>query len=221
MKKIVTGLALAAFCSTASATLYNIDAVLPGGGGFGASLFHDASGSSVMSGSTLADIPSVDEGDYIGVSGSYDDVTGAFTVNLNIDPVVGVSPSTVTLTGALFFDGAGLLNNNYSVAADFSPDVISPLADGNIGFLPGYLCCGNDGFDPNSFKQSLTGNSMIMSLWGANFSSALPFDGAYDNKTNLGMDLRLRLTEVPVPAAAWLFGTGLLGLVGVARRKAA
>lgn len=28
-------------------------------------------------------------------------------------------------------------------------------------------------------------------------------------------------TPVPVPAAAWLFGSGLLGLVGIARRKAA
>ena len=27
-------------------------------------------------------------------------------------------------------------------------------------------------------------------------------------------------SAVPVPAAAWLFGSGLLGLVGVARRKA-
>jgi hypothetical protein len=27
------------------------------------------------------------------------------------------------------------------------------------------------------------------------------------------------LTSVPVPAAAWLFGSGLLGLVGIARRK--
>lgn len=26
--------------------------------------------------------------------------------------------------------------------------------------------------------------------------------------------------SVPVPAAAWLFGSGLLGLIGVARRKA-
>jgi hypothetical protein len=26
---------------------------------------------------------------------------------------------------------------------------------------------------------------------------------------------------VPVPAAAWLFGSGLLGLIGVARRKVA
>jgi len=30
----------------------------------------------------------------------------------------------------------------------------------------------------------------------------------------------LGVTAVPVPAAVWLFGSGLLGLVGVARRKA-
>ena len=29
------------------------------------------------------------------------------------------------------------------------------------------------------------------------------------------------LTPVPVPASVWLFGSGLLGLVGVTRRKAA
>jgi len=33
-------------------------------------------------------------------------------------------------------------------------------------------------------------------------------------------DINMDLTPVPVPAAAWLFGTGLIGLVGVARRKA-
>jgi hypothetical protein len=29
----------------------------------------------------------------------------------------------------------------------------------------------------------------------------------------------LALTTVPVPAAAWLFGSGLLGLAGIARRR--
>ena len=28
------------------------------------------------------------------------------------------------------------------------------------------------------------------------------------------------LPEVPIPAAAWLFGSGLIGLIGIARRRA-
>lgn len=36
-----------------------------------------------------------------------------------------------------------------------------------------------------------------------------------------GFTLTLTPTTVPVPAAAWLFGSGLLGLVGIGRRKAA
>ena len=38
------------------------------------------------------------------------------------------------------------------------------------------------------------------------------------NTSNLGAKLG-EITVVPVPAAAWLFGSGLIGLVGVARRK--
>ena len=34
----------------------------------------------------------------------------------------------------------------------------------------------------------------------------------------LGID---NITAVPVPAAFWLFGSGLLGLIGIARRKKA
>jgi hypothetical protein len=34
-------------------------------------------------------------------------------------------------------------------------------------------------------------------------------------------DVAAAASTVPVPAAAWLFGSGLLGLIGVARRKAA
>lgn len=35
----------------------------------------------------------------------------------------------------------------------------------------------------------------------------------------IGLPGSLTVTPVPVPAAVWLFGSGLLGLVGVARRK--
>ena len=36
-----------------------------------------------------------------------------------------------------------------------------------------------------------------------------------------GNTLAVDLAPIPVPAAAWLFGTGLIGLIGVARRKKA
>lgn len=39
-------------------------------------------------------------------------------------------------------------------------------------------------------------------------------------KSAEGMTLAVDVQAVPVPAAAWLFGSGLIGLVGVARRRA-
>jgi len=35
-----------------------------------------------------------------------------------------------------------------------------------------------------------------------------------------GGEIRGQVNVVPIPAAAWLFGSGLIGLIGVARRKA-
>jgi len=41
------------------------------------------------------------------------------------------------------------------------------------------------------------------------------------NFTGLGgVEIVVDLAPIPVPAAVWLFGSGLLGLVGVARRRA-
>ncbi len=99
MKKIVTGLALAAISSTASATLYNIDAVLSGvDNGFGYSGFHYAgdgghtaatkdNDNNAMTGSELANFTGL-----VG-TGSYDDVSGAFNLVLTLN--VG---GTVTLS---------------------------------------------------------------------------------------------------------------------------
>jgi hypothetical protein len=52
---------------------------------------------------------------------------------------------------------------------------------------------------------------------------ALDFAGKSHNGTYLtyeGHWTGIQVSAVPVPAAVWLFGSGLLGLVGVARRKA-
>ena len=45
--------------------------------------------------------------------------------------------------------------------------------------------------------------------------------GGGGNATTLltAFSVTAELAPVPIPAAAWLFGSGLLGLVGMARRK--
>jgi hypothetical protein len=58
----------------------------------------------------------------------------------------------------------------------------------------------------------------------ASYAAIVPDDGS-TNFGNVAYTLELTGTitpsAVPVPAAVWLFGSGLLGLVGVARRKKA
>ncbi len=50
------------------------------------------------------------------------------------------------------------------------------------------------------------------------FLVASPFGtGAW--KSHPGMGLGMRISAVPIPATVWLFGSGLLGLVGMARYK--
>lgn len=55
-----------------------------------------------------------------------------------------------------------------------------------------------------------------------NYIGGTPFDGIH-GLINIGSGNSLTVisvSSVPVPAAAWLFGSGLVGLIGLARRKA-
>lgn len=53
------------------------------------------------------------------------------------------------------------------------------------------------------------------------YTATVPDDGSTNfGNVHYGLNLVGTISSVPVPAAAWLFGSGLLGLVGVARRKA-
>ena len=75
---------------------------------------------------------------------------------------------------------------------------------GDVQFLGTYLGTGSD--------AELTSH-----IYGPDHDlTSLTRDSAF---TNAGVFM-VRATVVPIPAAIWLFGTGLIGLVAVARRKA-
>jgi len=230
MNKILSttaGLILSASCVTASATVYNITEVLNGiDDNFKFSGFHFAGEDADPDANSLNNDGDAATGTQITrflaapVSGTYDDITGTINMVLSLDPEnfntggVGpgdigyVDPGTVTFSGSMFFDPA--LNPAATLSAIFSVpgiDEMGWLLDTSMVFDAGLAaCCAGASQIPNSF------NGSTISLWGANF------DSNGENPT-LGLDLRIALTAVPVPAAAWLFGSGLLGLVTVARRR--
>jgi len=63
----------------------------------------------------------------------------------------------------------------------------------------------------------MTGDGMseLLLAYNDNRTLTAPGDADYDD-----MLVRAEFSAVPVPAAVWLFGSGLLGLIGAARRKA-
>jgi len=74
-----------------------------------------------------------------------------------------------------------------------------------IGFDTNHIKC-NPVID--SFASCTLNESAYLSLYNGGFNGL-------ENYTSNG----LAVTTVPVPAAVWLFGSGLLGLTGMARRK--
>lgn len=235
--KTILALTLSASCSIASAALFNISEVLDGvDDSFKFSGIHFA-GVDTTSGASSKDS---DNDPMTGtqitrflstpVSGTYDDVSGAINLVLSLDPdnfnAGGISfgddayvdPGFVTFSGNMFFEPT--LNPASSLTTVFSDefmDIDGLLENTTMLFSAGLVdCCEGASQRPNTFDGT------TMSLWGANFGSTSG-DGTLGlNEATLGLDLRIVLTSVvPVPAAVWLFGSGLLGLAAVARRKSA
>ena len=94
-----------------------------------------------------------------------------------------------------------------------SPTIARPLLDGAFSLFAGSAS------SPN--MDVITTDDWMTYTWTATLSAGLLDVGlrttdlaiysiAFDN---------FSITPVPVPAAIWLFGSGLIGLIGIARRK--
>jgi hypothetical protein len=113
------------------------------------------------------------------------------------DPVTGkftvdLSSWTVLWNGTVFDQGPAGVGTNGTNLVNFTDSVDAQ-------------------FDPVTRRYSITWGSQITAGAFAGKIGYWYIKGTYEGDTVI--------PPVPVPAAAWLFGSGLLGLVGLARRK--
>ena len=124
-------------------------------------------------------------------------VTGGDAIDINDEDFMLTSTGSISMLSSMgsfsgsFTVGGGLLTGTFVDLTVFD----FGTGDGTFG--------GDVIYTGGSLQGALTGGRI---------------EGAY---STLGVAAKLgEVTVVPVPAAVWLFGSGLLGLVGIARRKA-
>jgi hypothetical protein len=131
-------------------------------------------------------------------------------------------PGVITLLdGTDISAGADLQLSSFESFVFFGVDFLSgntllELATPSVGFtaegvLNGFVINNSPAGGTNNFCYNFPGRS----CQNGNFASEV--DGQFSALNGPG---QFGLAQVPVPAAAWLFGSALLGLVGIKRRKA-
>lgn len=106
-------------------------------------------------------------------------------------------------------DGYGLMPIEYRIGID---NTTNPADD--TASLLSY---------PQNLAFEMNGMNYLLNLQGFSRDGGLSFETYADlpEGQQTSAEIYATITEVPLPAAVWLFGTGLIALAGFARRKAA
>jgi hypothetical protein len=139
-------------------------------------------------------------------------------------PDAGVFYTEPGVSGAIDV-ARGYINNVNGVAGGTTADNFSSTSTGGGNYY------GNAGVWSNNWggqmpfsNQTAVGNSL--SFYSLNFNETFDanvmttFVGDWKLAGDGLLTYNAQTSVVPVPAAAWLFGSGLIGMIGVARRRA-
>ena len=157
------------------------------------------------------------------ITGAYDDASGAININGNATLLIGdwsASGNIITNPGTYNIDtilggsitGIEVGAEQWLGALFFTYNQISDIDTIHVWDTVYNL---DDSISLFS-TDVITDNSPV----GSGAPGHPSISGATVGFT-YNYDLLLTPTAVPVPAAVWLFGSGLLGLIGIARRKKA
>jgi len=159
---------------------------------------------------------------------SIDLINGA---NLSVYRSIELSSFSITANGYFVVCGDASLvaNCDYSFTTtsgwiqNGSPDAIRLSADGNLqdfiayeGVIPPYTLDDALTVADNNHTTASISRFFDNSALSYNLGCITP---GTQNIAGSGDCSTIAVSPVPVPAAVWLFGTGLLGLTGFARRK--
>jgi len=150
----------------------------------------------------------------------------ASTLGMGVASAAPISSGTFTM-----YDPTGaVVGGSAVVTGDTTIGMTSPTAFFGFKWTAHDLTAIAGPGDQNyaaPFDWGATANIPVVLNWGITGSTWATIDGDSDGIPGTAMTAGpftgfspyFSVTAVPVPAAAWLFGSGLLGLVGVARRR--
>ena len=119
---------------------------------------------------------------------------------------------------------ANTCTSSGACATPASNDISTPIKQGGIGsYLIGPVPVATSSF--NTTGQAGFGTTLgMLSLGTDDGIGGSPMDNGPFIGFNFNFDMTTitvtNVSAVPAPAAVWLFGSGLIGLIGLARRKA-
>ena len=152
-----------------------------------------------------------DETSGLAPNGNYD--TGEPTFGTALSPSAScIGACSLSFDYIKITEGGAFDNLEVSIIQDSSEYLIDTITD---GYVPSYI----------SFSFDLTSLSSVDTMSPFNvkfyFDSV---DGIGNDTAGVRIDnfsVGTTPAVIPVPAAVWLFGSGLIGLIGAARRKKA
>lgn len=152
---------------------------------------------------------------------------GQFTLGIDDFPPADNSPLNTDEQGILFdASGQPLRFDNPDTSDSNTAVICDPGCDELIVNRAGLTLWDDDAFDKVFLDDGTITTSVVAITNGFAYT---PFNGEWDfnpldslsRTDHINSYYLIETAFVPLPAGVWLFGSGLLGLIGIARRKKA